>query len=493
MKVKKLTALALAGIMTLSAAACGGQGAAQGTTEANTTTSAPETTAVPETTTEAKSPGEVLAEKYTGFVETPSDLGGRTIKVVTTVASRYTYATDEEGKPSPDKTSNETLEIMAAIESVEKDYNCKIEFEQMKGKDMVEALITSQAAGETYCDILEFGCSDTYLEQIYSANLCMDLNDPAIADIIALDSNPWLQASDFGQFAGAHYGVHFKTNNSGDLLRGVVLFNKNLAEQYGVGDLYEMYDNKTWTFDKLTEICASVASQSDGTVYPLMYSQEGLFIPMLIYANGGSVTDYADGKFVFSGLSDNTLEAINYAVDWQQKGYIHPDSEQRKINETTFANGGSLFFVGNYASLKKYTTGSIECNFEVGLLPGPLGPHSADNEYNAVSYTEAMFNVMANVEKPEEVAAVLVAIANRTAKHDMLETELMNTLQDEKSAEILDHMYNNMRCDYSRSISTSRSLFSGANKSIMALEKTPKEAYEEIAAEAQVIYDGLNQ
>ncbi len=498
MKFKKVIALILAGTMALSMVACGNNTGNDTTTttptvsnETTTSSQGGEESTTPAETTPAKSEGELLAEQYTGFIETPMDLKGRTIKIVTTIANRYTYATDSEGNPDPDNTANETLEIIEAIDSIEKDYNCTIEFEQLKAKDLVTALLTAQSAGEAYCDILEFGCSDTYLEQIYAAKLCMDLNDERISDIIKLEENPWLPASNFGLWAGAQYGVHFKTNNSGDLLRGVVLFNKDLVEQYGLGDMYELYKNKEWTFDKLTEMCASIAAQSDGTVYPLMYNQEGLWTPMLIYANGGSMATYEDGKFTFTGLTDETLEAINYAVDWQTKGYLHPKSDVRKENETIFANGEAVFFVANYAALKKYTQGTIECNYEIGLLPGPLGP-SGDGEYNAVSYTEAMFNVMDNVEKPEEVAAILVALANRTGKRDMIDTELMNTLQDEESAEILQVMYDNMVCDYSRSISTTRTLVAGANKSVLKLEKTAKEAYEEIASQVQTYFDEYN-
>lgn len=427
---------------------------------------------------------EETAPAGAGFTETPMDLGGRTIKVLTTVASRYTYAENK------DETPNETLEVIEAVKGIEKDYNCKLEFEQLKGREMVEALITAKAAGDTYCDILEFGCSDTYLEQIYSANLVMPLEDEAIKDIIKPDENPWLPESAFGLMFGHQYGVHFKTVNTGDLLRGVILFNKNLAEKYNLGNLYDMVKDKSWTFAKLTELSASIAAQSDGMVYPLLYSQEGLFLPMLIFANGGTVTEYKEGKYTFNGLNDNTLEAINFAVDMKKKNYIHPKSEVRNEAESIFANGEAVFFVCNYNSLKKYTQGTISCEDEVGLLPGPSGPNG-DGNYNGVSYTAALFHVMDNVEKPEEAAAVLAALANRTSKHDMIETELMNTLQDEESADILQLMYDHMVCDYSRSISTSRSAISGANKAVMNLEKTPKEAYEEIASGIQADYNEL--
>ena len=84
-----------------------------------------------------------------------------------------------------------------------------------------------------------------------------------------------------------------------------------------------------------------------------------------------------------------------------------------------------------------------------------------------------------------------MAFANRTAKRDMINTELMNTLQDQESAEMLELMYNNMKTDYSRSIGTSRAAIGEASKAIMSLEKTPKEAYEELANSVQAMYDEL--
>ena len=85
----------------------------------------------------------------------------------------------------------------------------------------------------------------------------------------------------------------------------------------------------------------------------------------------------------------------------------------------------------------------------------------------------------------------MVAIANRTGKQDIIETELMNSLQDMESADMLQIMYDNMTIDYSRSISTTRSAVGSANKAIMNLEATPKEKYEEIASKIQDIFDNF--
>jgi len=433
--------------------------------------------------------GELLAEQYNGFVETPMDLGGRTIRIVTDVRTRYVYK-EVDGVPTPEQTGNDTVSVVKALESIEKDYNCKFEIEQLKGKDLVSALVTAQSNGDVYCDILEFGCSSTYLEQIYGANLCMDLNDPKIADIVKVEENPWLPASKFGQFKGNWYGVHFKTQNSSDLLRGVLLFNKELAAQYGLPDLYEMVKNGTFTFDAFGDMMASIASQSDGTVYPFLFSQEGLYYPAMVAANGSNVATYENGVYSFNGLSPESLEALNVTVDWQNKGYYHPACNERKTNEDNFAQGEAVFMVANYTALSKMKAGgSKESQYTFGLLPMPIGPSNTEKQYNAVSYTEAMFNIMNNVEKPEEIAAVLVAIANRTSKQNMIDSEIESgNLMDAESAEMLQLMYDNMVCDYSRSISTTRGKLSSACTSIFKGEKTPQQAFEEIKAEVDELF-----
>lgn len=425
--------------------------------------------------------GEKLAQQYTGFVETPMDLGGREIRFVTTAANRYTYGEEK------DKTSNETLEIIEALELIEKDYNCKITVELLKGRDMVEAALTAKAAGETIGDILEFGVSDTQMEQIYANNLVMPLETPGIAEIIKRDSNPWLAQTGFGNMFGHQYGVHFKTNNSGDLLRGVVLFNKNLADKYNVGNLYDMVKNNEWTFDKFAEINASIASQAGGEVYPMAYSHEGIYSPLLVFANNGTYAENTDTGYVYKALSDNTLEATNFAADLVKRGYVHPTSGKTTDIEKAFADGEALFFFGNYNSLKNYTIGKVPTEDSFGLLPAPRGPQGAG--YNSVAYTDALYHIMNNIEKPEEAAAVLVAIANRTSKRNMIDTELMYTLQDEESAEMLQLMYDNVVLDTSRTVSTARSTIKGANTAILALEQTPKEAYESIEATIQSQYD----
>lgn len=424
------------------------------------------------------SEGERLALMYNGWVETPMDLGGRTIKIVST-SSRFI----EEDRNT---ASNQKLEVLEAIDAIEKEYNCTIVVEKLKAKDLTSALLTAKSAGEAYCDILDIDVSSAYLEQIYANNLCMDLNAEPIADIIKCNENPWRDVSSMGQMFNKQLGVSYVANNSSDVIRACILFNKDLAEKYGYTDFYKMVKDGTWTYENFENICAGIAARSDGSVAPIVIgNKESLFIPPLIFANGGSTAEIINGKYTFTALNDKTMEALNYAVGLVSKGYV-----TQTTDNTMFEGGNGVFFFTIYNDLCKYTQGTVNVEFSVGLLPAPQGP-SGNGKYNGTTYTEPLWSVVNGTEKPEEVAAVLVALANRTSRHDVYNYELMYSMQDEESADMFMLMYENMIPDYSRVISGARTAFVEANRSILRLEKTPKEAYEEMASEVQAIYDSI--
>lgn len=470
--IKRIMSLAIAALMMSS---CGSK-----TSEVNTGTKSQDILQ-----TENLSKGEQLAKKYTGFVETPMDLGGREIKLVSTAGGRYTYSDPK------DKTSNDTFEIINALKSIENDYNCKITIENMKGKDMVKNLLAAKAAGQPYCDILEFGVSDTYLEQIYENNLVMPLETGEVGKIVNLEKNPWRPQSGFGKLMGHQFGINIKTNNSGELLRGCLLFNKDLAMKYDLGDFYELVKKDQWTFDKFSEILAKAASQTNGSkTYPLGYLYEADFTPLLVYANNGTYAENTTAGYKYTALSDNVLEATNFGVDLIKKGYTHPKSGLKNSEiDTPFANGEIVFYFCEYNLLKMITSGQLPSEYTFGLLPAPRGPHGKG--YNSVSYTDSLFHIMNNVKNPEQVAAVLTAIANRTSKKDILKTELKYTLQDEQSAEMLKLMYDNVTLDCARGISTARGTIAGANNQILKLQQTPKQAYESIQEAIQSQYDAV--
>lgn len=56
----------------------------------------------------------------------------------------------------------------------------------------------------------------------------------------------------------------FYCTSAFDMTRLEVYYNKELASQFELGNLYEMVDNGTWTSDKYTELATQVKGDLDG-------------------------------------------------------------------------------------------------------------------------------------------------------------------------------------------------------------------------------------
>lgn len=536
---RRVMALVMAAAMVFSVAACGnndeGQGSNAGNSGAAATptpapTNAPSNEATPAPTEEPKSEGELLAEKYAGFVETPMNLNGRTIRLACSVGSRYNYV-QKDGQDDPDSTNEATKKVIEILKEIEKDYNCKIEVYPSVKASGEAAILDAFNNGDTLYDIWDAGCSDIHTLAMIRQGIFMDMDDPSIKDIIKYDpnfgegSNPWTVQSDYGFIDGKQWGVNFLSVNSANIIRNCLLFNKTLVQQYGLEDPYTLVKNGQWTWEKFEEMCASIKKQSDGTVYPFGSGKVNLLFPLVYLSNNApySVVD-ANGRRVMNLLSEESLQAGNWIQDMVKNGYLClKDStgensivfgqtaadlkkDGAKVEPYTFANGSCVFFADLYADLEKLTQGTVESNDKFGILPFPIGPArqaeykgKEKEAYQGVTYTVDMKYIFKGVEKPEEVAAILVAIANRTNKnnYDILETELENVLQDEESADMFMLMYENLTSETFTNFGgitvngkNNAIKLDSSNENIQQLKGTPAEIYGSIQDVFQRWVDG---
>lgn len=523
---KKVLSAVLAAAMVFSMAACGNEPANSNNNSdptkapANNTQAPAANTAAPTAapTADPRSEGEKLADQYTGYIETPMDLGGRTIRIACSLGSRYNYVKDKEGKDDVSATSAGTIEIIGILDQIAKDYNCKFEIFPGVKTGIVKDLQDGKAQGEPIYDIYDAGVSDTYLDTIWEQGLIMDLNDPKVKDIIKLDKNPWKGGTAaYGKFNGVQYGVEFVTKNSTNDLRNALLYNKELAEQYELGDLYQLVRDNKWTWEKFEELCEKI-KQKDATMVPAGYGKENLIMPMIVASNGASMAVVgADGKKQYVG---NTDEKVVAAYDWvyklRDKGYMAanwtvkvPTGEKDdKGNDKTknvlveggidydgFSKGKCVFYFDFYGDLQKLTQNTAGSDgvqtvtdYHFGLLPCPLGPNG--DKCHGVTYSVDLKMIVDGVDKPEEVAAVLVAIANRTSKtpENIYEIEAASTVNSQDDLDMLKLMYEDMRYDVSRTVRKIKTADPGNN--VLQLKKTAAVALEEIAENTQAVYNG---
>jgi len=424
-----------------------------------------------------------------GFTEHPMNLGGREVVLLlghlpnSLAWGNFNYWEDI------DQTPNETLEVMRKMRLIEENYNVVFINEMaQRGSGLRDQLMLAQLTGETPWDIMIIGTGHLSLDGVFPHNLLMDMNHPSIREIIDLENNPWRIESELTRMYGRQFGVHFPISNSGDMLRTMLTFNKNHAETFNLGNLFDMVWNNTWTFDALESLSSQIVNESNGRIIPIIDGWGGFITHALIASNNGAIAQHtADGGMRFvAHENDNTLEAMDFFQRMVNQNFLQFEPGDRQEGIIRMANGQAVFLTGSYENLRIFTRQQFPTEYNFGLLPIPMGPRA--NDFVTVTPHTEIYTILNNIERPNEIAAIIVAMANRLTKLNIVETELMFGLQDEESARVLEFMLDRIVIDFSV-LTGVRHNIGGAMALIQSGQQTPRAAFETIAMVVQANYD----
>ncbi|MBO4297808.1 MAG: extracellular solute-binding protein [Clostridia bacterium] len=168
-------------------------------------------------------------------------------------------------------------------------------------------------------------------------------------------------------------------------VRQAVFFNKRLLEEAGIDpdSLYTMVENDEWTWEAFEEMLATCAQDTDNDgvidVYGMASNTTDIYL-VATASNGGSFIDVVDGQFVITATEQNTIDAMNYAVDIVSK-YQMPQPEGSEWNWffPAFKSGMAAFHVGQcYEANPGSDLYGMEDDF--GIVPFPKGT-SDDAQY----------------------------------------------------------------------------------------------------------------
>jgi len=420
-----------------------------------------------------------------GFNEHVMDLGGREIVILDSHSQWFNY------HETIDLTPNETLTVMDIMREIGDDFNTSISVVPAPaGGEIVAYLTGLRAAGLAPYDMLAFGTTGTNLESLYSGGIVMDMNHPLTVGIIDFYNNPWDPESALGYFHGRRFGVHFKVLNSGHLVRSTTVFNRTFMDTFALPNLYEMVFNKTWTWNNFETVSNQVIQASGGSVRPLTYNRESQLVPAIIASNGGRVAENTPTGLVFVAHEDeNTLEALGWFQAMINQGIITRDTGMHQNQQ--LAEGLTMFHFVDVGALRALTRQyPYPSEFNFGLLPMPMGPQMT--EYASVSFAAHTYHIFNDIYRPDQVAAVLVAMANRLTRTDIIEHELNYGVQDEYSARVIELLLERTVIDHSRIIGAARSTLVNANQRVETGVQTPVAAMQTIAAQIQVQYDAIS-
>ena len=289
-------------------------------------------------------------------------------------------AEEENGDPINDAVFQRNILI-------EDTYNIKIAEET--NNQWVANITKTVNAGEDVYDLIElhlFGVVNTLAQN----GLLLDLHTIPYMDL----SKPW-----YDQNANASLSIGGKLYaTTGDIsimdndATWVVLFNKELAADYGIGDMYELVNSGKWTLDELIRICGVASADLDGDGDMDEYDQWGIqnepynAIGFCMAAGERLIDKDADdmpvisiGSEQFVTIYQKSVELLtNKDICMNYADYVnkYPGADPwTECMDPAFSEGRVLF---NVTGLNRVTMfRSMDDDF--GILPIPKYEESAEN------------------------------------------------------------------------------------------------------------------
>ncbi len=395
---KKLLALTLSASMLMSMAACGGESADDQTPTPKPTTSGTEAT--PEPTKEGdKTPDATPTEEAPTPTEEPKlDFGGRTVRI-----GSYYDMTPDPNKDTFNKAFSDRIKF------VEDNYNCKIEF--INVGDYMSSYVTSVLAGDPSC---EMGYMLTYkmLPALIEGGILQpisDLKDSNGESVVDFDK-PWYlkSAVEASTYKNKVYGMPLM---GADVQYGI-FWNKTLFKQYNLPDLYELYENDQWTWDKFKEIAlaGNVDLDGDGEYDIHGFNQRENLIWSFMSSNGADAVKKTDAGVELALDSKEAQEALEayadfmqnvphlsgWLGDWQSQIWSFRDGQSMMCYEAWWISSGYL---------NPNADGEGGMQDEWGFVPFPKGPSATG--YASYGKEASPWVMLNGIENPEQVAQIM--------------------------------------------------------------------------------------
>ena len=335
---------------------------------------------------------------------------------------------------------------------IEESYNVKLLNETMDGNDITSAVRNAVAAGDTTYSLV---CNRLY--QINALALDGSLANYYDFEDIDLTAPWWNQNAT--ESLTVNGKIYLQTNfiqTAGVLASHCLFYNKTLAANYGIDNLYDMVIDGTWTIDKMLELTEGMATDLNGdSVYDnndrygfmASYGAAGIFHygcdnPFLEISDDGVVT----GMLKTDRLQ-TTVEKVYKLCFEGNRSWARPISEEPELVKL-FSNGQSLIYAGFFFDLLS-TFRDMKDDF--GLLPYPKFDEKQDGYYTAIHGAAPLIGIPVSVSDPEMVGVVTEALAidgYENVRPALVETTLRNKLlRDEQSVQIYDMFFDGIKVE----------------------------------------------
>lgn len=265
---------------------------------------------------------------------------------------------------------------------------------------------------------------------------------------------------------GAHYFAIGDFNISALDFTHTMLFNKDMAADYQVENLYELVRQGKWTYDKFAEIAKLAVHDLDGNTEMNELDQYGYtsLVKQVMpgfWIGAGVVTINKDneGAFVYNAMSDDKLISVFqkiYEITWNDNiWHRNIENYAAATNDAElnlFKEGHAMF---TNASCFQITNMMRDAEVEFGILPYPKYDEDQVNYYSRIEGAE-LFGIPKTNTNLEMTGVILESMACASyndvvpAYYDV--ALKVKYTRDEESAEMLDIIFENRIFDYGDTI-----------------------------------------
>ena len=274
------------------------------------------------------------------------------------------------------------------------------------------------------------------------------------------DADWWDQGTREMNIAGRVLWMNSDINFLAHDVTFLVMFSKVMAEQQGLGNLYEAVENHEWTLDMFTSHVKKVSSDADGNGkydendnygmigtstlgYTMFYASELQFVAC-----------DEDGDPYLAMTSTDLLKAsdlLDTLLDLLYTGHstyiVAPGKEQ--VAKEMFSKNQGLFYI----ECAGYIVGLRDMSDDFGVLPLPKYD-SAQERYatyvNAVGSTMVVPQGPKDFENMSKVIETMAVLSGKSVIPTYYDLVLKRkTVRDEESAGMLDIIFSNRIYDLS--------------------------------------------
>lgn len=347
------------------------------------------------------------------------DYNGATFTILNRTGFEYEFTAEETGDVLDDAIYNRNI-------TVEDRFNIKLETYTVDCNWGDEAtafnnmLRSSIMAGDGAFDLVA-GYAAT-IPSIVADGIFMNWNELDYVDF----SQPW-----WSEEIADELTINGKTfMMTGDLSLALwkgmkcIYFNKQLATDYQLGDLYSIVDSGDWTLDKLEELTTNIYEDVNGDG---IHDENDIYgfltfgttaIDSMKEAFEVKVTEKGTDGFPEIVLNnERTIEVIDNLISYIfDSGFVYMPTDLTEAGEEAqlvrFSDGGGVFLTANLGNAETLRA----MNDDFGILPYPKYDSNQTNYHSTSHDNLSLFEVPIDAPDPEMTAIITEALSAESYK-----------------------------------------------------------------------------